>query len=125
MNAINGLNKSGQLLVASVSKADWEGVKEDALEMLWDLAELRPDFEELPSWIEDDITSENADKPLETAIGSLRHCHVVLRNICDRYGDQNDRGSLECSERVLVKTRKDMSLSEYAEYLADVSNRAS
>ena len=69
MNTITGeLNKSGQQLVASVSNAAWDEVIGGSSEILWTLADLRPDFEELPGWIAKSKVSAVAQNSLDSAI---------------------------------------------------------
>ena len=78
-------------LKSAISHSDWCELLDVLTRELWSLAEARPDFEELPSWVAEVRASGAPVEDANQAAAGIEQIHTVLRSVVDRYGDDEDR----------------------------------
>ena len=78
-------------LKSAISHSDWCELLDVLTRELWSLAEARPDFEELPSWVAEVRASGAPVDDASQAAAAIEQIHTVLRSVADRYGDDEDR----------------------------------
>ena len=78
-------------LKSAISQSDWCELLDVLTRELWSLAEARPDFEELPSWVAEVRANGAPVEDANQAAAGIEQIHTVLRSVVDRYGDDEDR----------------------------------
>ena len=72
----------------------WEEVQHSLVEMLWCVAELRPDFEDLPKWIAGGMDNGSSAALREKRVTSApEKVYAILNRVVERYGDDADRAT--------------------------------
>ena len=90
-NTLLRLAASHLRLKSAISHSDWCELLDVLTRELWSLAEARPDFEELPSWVAEVRASGAPVEDANQAAAGIEQIHTVLRSVVDRYGDGEDR----------------------------------
>ena len=75
----------------AISHSNWCELLDVLTHELWALAEARPDFEELPSWVAGMRASGSPVEDANQAAGGIEQIHTILRSVADRYGDEEDQ----------------------------------
>lgn len=78
-------------LTTVIAQSQWHKLPELVTNVFWGLAEARPDFEELPSWItEGEATIRNTDASQKTTT-AMNVGRAIVQSLANRYGDGDDR----------------------------------
>ena len=95
MNQASSENIAAQRerIVQAVARDCREDVAMAVSDLLWSLAEARPDFEELPSWIAEARAIGTLGEHSSQATGVVEQAHNILRSVVSRYGDDDDRSA--------------------------------
>ena len=115
------INTARERVVAVVDRAKWEEVGPSLAGVLWSLAEARPDFEELPTWIAEARSSGAMGEQAATAI---EQADSILRMVIDRYGDGADQLSVSQMRSQFLRGRAELPSSEFAIFATDLAVRA-
>jgi len=110
-------------IVQAVARDRRDDVAMALSDLLWSLAEARPDFEELPSWIAEARASGTLGEHSSQATGVIEQAHNILRSVVSRYGDDADRFSFSQMKSHFLLCRPTPS-AETAIFAADLAERA-
>lgn len=78
------IESARQRVVAAVRDSGWDEVAQSLSAMLWTLAEVRPDFEELPSWIAEAKSSGAFDAQGDRGAAVSEKAYSILRSVVKR-----------------------------------------
>ena len=110
-----------QHVVSSVRESGWDAVSDSLAEMLWTLAELRSDFEELPSWILDAKASGVFDSSADNGGTVSEKVFALLRSAVNRYGSDADRVSVSRMKSAFLSGRDAIQSDKLAVFTADIA----
>ncbi|MCX6982874.1 MAG: hypothetical protein NTV08_19295 [Verrucomicrobia bacterium] len=130
-NAINSyqanfknIEAARERIANAINSSAWDDIPAVLTEALWHLAELRPDFEELPQWI-----SEAEDRKADQGV-ALKSTNLVennrrvIRKLCQRYGERSEQNEICQMESRFVQGRVELPMGDLALFLTDVVKRA-
>jgi tetratricopeptide (TPR) repeat protein len=118
---IEGVRKQ---IVLAAENARWDEAAENLCGILWSLAEVRPDFEKLPSWIADARADGVPGGGIRQGIEAFEKLYGILGPLVGSYGDNADRSAVAQSLAQLVNGRSDIPIAERAQFAVDVIGRA-
>jgi hypothetical protein len=118
---VKTLNGKRDGVAAAVGGANWDEVGPALGDLLWSLAEARPDFEELPIWIAEEQTNDGLDKRVAMA---AEQADSILTKVIDRYGDAADRASSLQMRSLFLRGRPGIPSGEFAMFATEVAARA-
>jgi Holliday junction DNA helicase RuvB subunit len=78
-------------LKSAISHSEWCELLNVLKRELWALAETRPDFEDLPSWVAEAGATGAPIEDANQAAAGIEQIHSILRSVVDRYGNDEDR----------------------------------
>jgi hypothetical protein len=108
-------------VAAAVGGTRWDKVGPALDDLLWSLAEARPDFEELPIWIAEDQANDGLDKRVAMV---AEQADSILTKVIDRYGDAADRASALQMRSQFLRGRPGIPSGEFAIFATEVAVRA-
>jgi len=115
------INTARERVVAAVDRAKWDEVGPSLADVLWSLAEARPDFEDLPTWLAEARSSGSLRAKVATAV---EQTNAILRSVINRYGDEADRLSVSKLRSEFLGGRAELPCGEFAIFASDVAVRA-
>jgi hypothetical protein len=113
-----------QRIVQAAERDRWDDVATAFSDLLWSLAEARPDFEELPSWIAEARASGTFGEHSSQATVVVEQAENILRSVVSRYGDDADRLAFAQMKSQFLGGRPHIPSAETALFAADVVERA-
>ena len=111
-------------IAQAVENARWDEAAENLFDLLWTLAEIRPDFEELPSWIAEARASCSPDGDSLQPIKAVEKIYSILGSFVNCYGDAADRAAFAQSQSQLASGRTEIPIDEMALFAADIGGKA-
>ena len=121
---LENVRRARERVVAAIGGASWGAVGTSLADMLWSLAEARPDFEELPSLVAEAKESGVFDRHADRGVAVSEKVHSILESVVKRYGDESDRSSIAQMKSGLLRGRSGIPSDELALFSSDVAVRA-
>jgi hypothetical protein len=122
--SLEKITAARERVVAAIRGASWDAVGASLADMLWSLAEARPDFEELPSLIAEAKESGVFDRYADRGVAVAKTVHSILESVVKRYGDESDRSLIAKMKSELLHGRGGIPSDELALFSSDVAARA-
>ncbi len=122
--SLEKITAARERVVAAIRGASWDAVGASLADMLWSLAEARPDFEELPSLIAEAKESGVFDRYADRGVAVSETVHSILESVVKRYGDESDRSLIAKMKSELLHGRGGIPSDELALFSSDVAVRA-
>lgn len=125
-NQINleNIGRARERVVTAIGRASWDAVGASLADMLWSLAEARPDFEELPSLVAEAKESGVFDRHADRGVTVSEKVHSILESVVKRYGDESDRSLIAQMKCGLLRGRSGIPSDELALFSSDIAVRA-
>jgi len=122
--SLQKLDQARERVCAVVGGGRWEEFGVSITNMLWSLAEVRPDFEDLPALIGEAKASGVLEKRADHGAAAAEKVDSILRTLVNRYGDGADRDLARRMRRELLGDRPRVSSSDLARFSSDIVGRA-
>lgn len=123
-NDYGKIESARKRVIAAVRDSGWDEVAQSLSAMLWALAEVRPDFEELPAWIAGAQASGAFDTHGDQGAAVSEKTYSVLQDVVNRYGDDSDRTDISRMKSELLQGRSEIQSDELANLSAVLVTRA-
>jgi hypothetical protein len=121
---LKNIGRARERVVAAIGGTSWDAVGASLAEMLWSLAEARPDFEELPALVAEAKESGVFDRYVDRGVAVSEKVDSILESVVRRYGDESDRSSIAQMKSGLLRGRSGIPSDELALFSSDVAVRA-
>ena len=119
--AARKIETARQRVVTSVRDSGWSEIANSLSELLWSLSEVRPDFEELPSWIAEAKSRGVFESPEDKGVALTETVFTLLRSTVNRYGTGADRALVSRMKSTFVGKRHGVQSDELAVFSADLA----
>ena len=121
---IEKIEVAKQCVYSAVRDSAWDAVSESLAKLLWTLAELRPDFEELPLWISEANESGVFDRHADCGVAIAERVDSILSSVVSCYGDESERVMVSSLKSTFLRERASIETSDLAIFLADLAAHA-
>ena len=117
-------NISRLCVASAVGRLAWNEIPDLITSKLWELAEARPDFEELPSLITTERAKTESFEGFHGAVAAAERSQDILRSVSVQYGDDADRLGIAGMESIRLREDDSDSWKRFADSLDGAVRRA-
>lgn len=118
------IDRLREQVAAAVPRAKWAEAGSAFANLLHALAEVRPDFEELPSLLVEAEASGVFERCADGGVPLAEKVYLILRTLVNRYANTLDRSSFDAMIAALQRGRTDIPPDELLLFMSDAVGRA-
>jgi len=118
------MDRGREQVAVAVGGGRWEEAGLAFTDMLSSLADLRPDYEELPSLIAEAKASGVLEGCADSGVALAEKVYSIVRALVDRYANKLDRSSFDAMMSALIRGRAKIPPGDLLLFLSDTVGRA-